>query len=202
MGKKIYIILSLLILLTFHGYGQRFSASALLGVTASQIDGDDHAGYSKLGLTGGIRTDYYFEPTMSLGIELLFSQRGAQSSLTLGTPANIQRIHMNFLEIPIMFVYHDWLIEKEKFHKVRGEVGFSYGNRFSISAMDSFFENVVDDFARNDISILFGAHYKFTKRIGITARYTRALNKLYTNEQLLARPLSSYFLTFRFEYHL
>lgn len=195
------VMLIALIWGTTHINAQRFGANMTIGANAAQINGDDHAGYNKVGATGGIRTDYYFKPNMTLGVELLYSQRGSRASIASGVASESQKITLNYIEIPVIFSIHDWYIEDPGFYKVKADLGLSYGNMINISSSNSFFDNVIDEFGTNDVSFLLGATFKFTQNIGFTARYTRSLTNLY-NSEFLVRPLLGYFLTFRFEYYL
>lgn len=201
-SSRLFLFTLLMIVANFNEISaQRFGANLLLGANAAQINGDDLAGYNKVGLTGGIRTDYYLKPNMSLAFELLYSERGSQSELKLGATSNILKIKLNYIEVPVMFVIHDWYIEDPGYYKVKAEAGFSYGNLFNRSSINSFFEENLEDFNSNDFSFLIGATFKINKNIGFTTRYTRSMNRLYGNE-FLVRDLFGYFLTFRFEYYL
>jgi len=181
--------------------GQGFNAAVLSGFNASQIDGDDLAGFNKLGLHGGLKLTYFIKPKIDLSTELLLSQRGSSESLSVRLSENQEFIQLNYLEIPIMITVHDWLIE-ESYFKVRAEFGFSYANLFNSSSQNSFFDEDISEFSSNDFSFLFGLGYRFSEKIGINVRYTRSINPLFENPTQLIRGLFGYFVTFRFEYHL
>ena len=57
----------------------RFSAKAIAGLTASQIDGDASAGYHKVGLQGGLGVAARLKGKQSASIEFLFTQRGCRN---------------------------------------------------------------------------------------------------------------------------
>lgn len=178
-----------------------FSAGGILGFTASQIDGDDLAGYNKLGLTVGIRTSYPFRKKSEWTLELLYSQRGSRSSLSLGSTGRTQQLHLQYIEIPVLYSYGDWWQEEDGYFKVRAEAGLSYGNLFSISSTNSFFNDQTELFRKNDLSYLMGIAYRFNSHWGMSFRFQRSFIRIFNSPNLQIRGLQVYFLSFRSEYH-
>lgn len=181
--------------------GQGFNAAVLTGINAAQIDGDDLAGYNKLGLHGGLKVSYFVRSKIDFSTELLFSQRGSSETLAFGLAEDRESIQLNYIELPFMITVHDWLIN-ESYYKVRAEFGLSYSNLFNSSSQNSFFDDNISEFKSNDFSFLFGLGYRFTEKLGINVRYTRSIIPLFENPTQLTRGLFGYFVTFRFEYHL
>ena len=85
---------------------QRFDAALIAGFNASQIDGDNLAGYEKLGVHAGAKAYARFSENFSFGMELLFSQKGSKSGLN-PTGTNVFKLLLNYAEIPLLFHYHD-----------------------------------------------------------------------------------------------
>ena len=183
------------------GQSSGFQAALIGGINAAQIDGDDFAGFNKLGLSAGAKVGYYIKPSISLSTELLFNQSGSRSSLSIGSPTELIAIHLNYLELPVLVSLHDWLID-DKYHKVRAEAGLSLAYLFDVTTTNSFFMNESDDFIKQSVNFVAGIGYHFTEHIAISARYTRSFNTLYENPRTLIRGLLGYFFTFRFEYHI
>lgn len=192
------VLLVILPLATLSSQG--FNAAMIGGFNASQIDGDDLAGFNKLGLHGGMKVGYFIKPKLDLSTELLLSQRGSSSQISIGNPVEQIFIHLNYLEIPVMIAFHDWLFD-ESYYKVRADVGLSYGNLFNASSKNSFFDDNVDAFRTHDVSFLVGIGYRFNRRIGVNMRYTRSVIPIFENPSQLVRALYGYFVTFRLEYH-
>lgn len=195
------IIISCLTHLQATGQTKGFNAAVVGGINASQIDGDDFAGFNKFGLSGGLKVGYYIKPSISLSTELLFNQSGSRSSLRIGSPVEDIKIHLNYLELPILISLHDWKID-DTYHKVRAEAGLSVGYLFDATTTNSFFNDDADDFTKQSINFVAGIGYHFTEHVAISARYTRSFNTLYENPRTLIRGLLGYFFTFRLEYHI
>jgi len=199
--SKVLLILLLIVLNCSSILGQRFSASVLLGSNFAQIDGDDLAGFSKLGISAGILTEYELRPGRTLGIEMLYNQTGSKSALSFGQAPGIEYIALSYVDIPITLRINDWEID-ERYYKVFAEAGLSIGRLFNTVVENSFFQDLEDDFSKTKIGFALGAGYRLTEHIAITGRYSRSINSLYKNEALLTRSLFGYFLTFRLEYKL
>lgn len=107
-----------------------FSVGGVIGANFAQIDGDNYAGYHKIGLNvGGIGYARVYKH-LALSFELLYSQKGAKSniyrvsvtdSLTLVSKYNVT---LNYVEIPLMINYFDK-------HKSHFSAGFSYSRLIS-----------------------------------------------------------------------
>ncbi len=181
--------------------GQGFDATILAGINAAQIDGDDLAGFNKLGLHGGLRVGYFLKPKLHLSTELLYAQRGSSASVSFGSPIESSNIDLKYFELPVVISFMDWLVE-DSYHKVRADIGLSYAYLFQANAQNSFFEDNVDLFATNDVSFLAGLAYRFNNRLGVNMRYTRSIIPLFEDPNVFVRGLFGYFVTFRLEYHL
>lgn len=180
-----------------------FNASIIGGLTTSQINGDGHAGYDKFGFVAGIQTGFFISKKSELALEFLYSQRGSQSKVLKGTGIPVERIHLDYIEIPIIYQYNDWYIDDLDYFKVRAEGGLSYGNLFQVNTSNtSPSYNDGEGFNQHDLSFLFGFAYQFNKHLAVNFRYTRSLTRLYTLELPGASfpYLISYFLSFRTEY--
>jgi len=106
---------------------QRFKAGVILGANLSQIDGDKSDGYIKLGITGGLRGVAIITDKIELSIELLFDQRGSRSQKIFDTNFFPFSITNNYISVPVVFNYQDWLDESGDYYKLHFHTGLSYG---------------------------------------------------------------------------
>ena len=201
MLKHLFTLAVTILIISSEGHAQRFGASLLLGSNFAQIDGDDLAGFNKLGISAGILTEYTLKKSRILSVELLYNQTGSKSALSIGKAPGVEYIALSYIDIPVLFRINDWEIE-ETYFKVFAEGGLSFGRLFNTDVQNSFFTGLDNDFTKNRVAFALGAGFRFNERIGITGRYTRSINSLYKNDNLLARSLFGYFLTFRIEYKL
>lgn len=179
-----------------------FKGSAVLGINASQIDGDNLAGYDKFGLSGGLKVEFPLSSVLDMGVEFLFSQRGSRSQIIKNRFVELARIHLNYIELPLLVKWNDWWIEDDSYYKVNLHGGISNGYLISSNTADSPAPST-GQINRYDIGLFFGGGFAFTKSWTLSLRYTRSLNTLYTVNTASTgqvRGLIGYFITLRGEY--
>jgi hypothetical protein len=204
-----YFILVLVLLSGTPLFSQRFSAGIVGGANASQIDGDDLAGFDKLGLTGGLKAIVNFDSPFDLNVEFLFSQRGSRPDLFTPELDPDIEVRLNYAEIPVYVSLGDWWQEEEEYYKVSAHAGLSYGRLITARTFDyahseeESFDLLVPYFNNSDLSWLVGISYQMNKKWGVTGRYTREIIPLLSPKKhnLPNERLLSYFMTFRFEYY-
>ncbi len=114
---------------------QLFEAGPVIGFNASQIVGDGFRGFRKMGLNAGVAVDVNLDKKYSVGLELLYSQRGSRFIPNALTPtADQEEYFMDYLELPIIFKYHD-------------VAGMDFGGGFSLgrSVRNVYKLNGIDD---------------------------------------------------------
>ncbi len=171
----------------------RFTASIIAGVSFSQIDGDDDASYSKVGVNVGARGGVRFGQKMELCTEILFSQKGSA--------INDRGVvfHLDYLEVPILFYYKDWETtdsKNRKFRRVMIGAGFSYSRLVNAAIFrNNQWENpentpnFQDPFEKNDFMFMFDANFLFTRNFGVNLRWGRSiLSIIAPNSTLRSNP--------------
>ena len=167
---------------------QRFRAGAVVGLTASQIDGDLSAGFNKLGLQAGLRVIGRLTKRTDASLEFLFSQRGSQRELVKNRYGDLlDPITLNYVEVPVQWHFKDWLIEgddeNDSYYRVSFNAGLSYARLISTRLKDGpespFYGLIPDILNKNDFSFVLGANFFANKHLGFTARYVRSFNYLY-----------------------
>jgi len=182
---------------------RRFKGGIVGGINLSQIEGDDAAGYNKIGLQGGFRVAIILKEKMDLGVEMLFSQRGS-AARNRNQGAFPFKLTLNYIEVPVLFNYMDWEAEEEDYYRLHFHAGFSYGRLISYSTDINSFTVLGDFFRDNDVSWIGGATYYINENLGITARYSRSLYPFFVNTVDMMAPngkaLIGYQITFQTVY--
>ncbi len=116
-----FLFLFFLFLLTFPTYSQTFEGGPLIGLTASQIDGDRLSGYNKAGGMVGIWVGRHLNSKWSFRAELKYIMKGAATNKTTEDyPYPYYRKTLHYIEIPIFLSY-------KLSYKFKTEAGFSGG---------------------------------------------------------------------------
>jgi Outer membrane protein beta-barrel domain len=181
---------------------RRFSAAVEAGFTASQLDGDRSAGYSKPGLMAGLRSIVKLKDKTSASVGFLFAQRGAQNQ---ANQLDLYSITLNYLEVPIMYHYNDWLVEDGENDWYRANIsgGISYGRLIGtkLKYPGSFAEAVVNPtnpppgrsnlLNDHDLSLTLGGSIYFSRNFGCSFRWMRSVTFLYNPKKWDPAPLES-----------
>ena len=153
--KNWYLILLVLGMCFFLATGnaqQRFKAGINVGLTAAQINGDESAGFNKVGLTAGVRAYTILTPKSDILIEILFSQRGSRTKVINGTTVPQKIIQLNYIEVPIIYTIKDWYQDDDDYYKMHFQAGLSYGRLFENEFTNTALE-VTAPFLREDIVV-------------------------------------------------
>lgn len=175
-----------------------FSGSGVIGLNAAQIDGDDLVGYKKMGLTAGIKVSFDLKKRLSGNMEILYSQRGSSAKI-FDRSSNVAYTNLNYFELPVYLSIKDWYIENGSYYKMKAHLGLSYASLISSAGKNEPYSR--DEFNKSDLSYIVGASFNFTEDWALTARFTRSISKLVSDESI--QPsfyLLGYFWTIRAEY--
>ncbi len=200
MNLKVFCLLFFSVT-ALHGQ-QKFKASVVMGVTASQLGGDSLSGYDKLGLSTGLKLTYDLNNLFDLNLDMLYTQRGSRSTLGFsnsGTSATA----LDYLELPFYVGINDWYIEKEDYHKVGAFLGLSYAYLFSVRTSNNILQGQEGAFNKHDFGPRLGLYYSFFKNLTFRVYYTDSfLNVLDSDQLFQTNALDSFNWTFRIEYNL
>ncbi len=190
-------------------WAQRFQGAVIAGVNASQIEGDELAGYDKLGLRAGLNVFAVLGEKSSLSLGMLYSQRGSTSTIRPNNSTPRRWVHLNYVELPVLFSFADWKDEDKDFYHLLFQGGLSY-SRLINSRVAFFppFETEKENFAKNDLSFSLGVTYFSTPHWGFSAYYSRSVFLLYNKQKHLndngapvyAYSMLGYFLSFQIMY--
>lgn len=151
-------------------YSQRFDGGVFAGLITSQLDGDHHAGYDKVGYTFGGFVKTKIDEKWGAQLEIKFIQKGSKGADSIGGTFNYYRSQLNYIELPV-FINRTY---KEKFF---GEVGL--GVAYLISAYedkDAYgYVEAYPVFNKFELSATAGFGYKFSDNLFVSLRFSYSI---------------------------
>ncbi len=161
----------------------RFNAGFVLGITASQIDGDGFSGYHKLGIQGGVRGIAKLTRYTDLAVEMLFLQKGSRDPNS-SVGKEYRKLTLNYIEVPV-FLH---LKTGEEGFRGSVDLGFSFGRLLNYDIVEytnrlkyTPFESVKDEFKRNDWSLVIGGGFFYSDHLKFQIRHSIGLTRFYDN---------------------
>lgn len=114
------IFFLLLLFLPFISSAQKFKAGLSAGISATQVSGDDLAGYNKAGVIFGAFTKRILSEKTAVEMEIIYIQKGSRKAARPDKgDMFFYLLNLNYVEVPVLFNY-----TKGKFTY---EVGPSFG---------------------------------------------------------------------------
>lgn len=112
---KLYCTILLFLAVCFTARAQSFQSQLVMGVNASQIDGDALWGYNKPGFLLGAIISYPFSDVVAAQTGIVYSEKGSRHG---ENDPQFFIWRLNYLELP-------WLIRLQAFEKVYFSAGLS-----------------------------------------------------------------------------
>lgn len=172
MKKWICFFLFTCLFLASTAQERRFSAGGKIGLSSSQVSGDDLSGFNKAGLTGGLFSSVLFSKKWTAQFELLFIQKGSKY---IGHPdlgdLNYYRLQLNYMEVPVLLQFH------YKNFTFEAGPGFSYLIHYKE-------EDVSGDitgyrpFNKYELSYNLGINYLIIHHLGVNFRYSNSISSI------------------------
>ncbi len=157
-----------------------FTGGFIAGGSLSQITGDEAFGYNKASFLAGVKAGYNFRSRLNLELEFLYNTKGSAR----GRQYNYLpywTLEFKYLEIPLLIGYKDWRNPKGFYHMVFYG-GLSYAKMIDSKLTNPKYEPVMTgQLNKNELSFILGATYNVNKHLGFTARYNRAITKVWKN---------------------
>lgn len=178
-----------------------FDLSLVAGFNASQIAGDQLAGFDKLGINAGLKVGFRLPVSnTNLSMEMLFSQKGSIAKRSISSGGNRMNTTLTYVDIPVYYTYNDWYQEKDDYYKVGIHGGFSYSYLLGRRLNNQRIEDI-DDLREFDLMALLGVHYAFTEKWTLLVRYANSFIRIYQNpNDPTARGWVNYHWTVRMDY--
>ena len=165
--KQFYLIVLLLTIVSLSGFSQRFEGGVLVGLNASQVDGDNYSGYHKPGIALGGYVQTNLSRTVYAGMELKFAQKGSRNIDSLATDGQIKYImRLNYVDLPVYLGFRTG-------ERISLLVGVSPGYLISGTEYNDYGKLTEQDqkaFSEFDLQGLLGFRFQFTKRLFVDLR--------------------------------
>lgn len=175
-----------------------FRLGLVAGINAAQVDGDDLAGYNKLGLLVGGRVTYRTSENWMPSMGIFYSQKGSRSELVLSGNFFETHYQLDYIEVPVMMNFMDG--------GVRISGGLSYARLIDLDIMiDDIVET--DDrlpyYRENELNVVLGFGYFIDEHWGFDFRWTRSLYSIadLSVGNVINKPQVNKLLSFRTIYH-
>ncbi len=185
---KNYLFLVSFICLFSFTYGQGLNVDAIVGFNASQLDGDQMAGFNKLGLLMGGAAGVDLRDDFAVQLRVLFSQKG--SRFTEKDPVDFN-YRLNYLDFPLIFNYR---LNESLFESAENfglEAGLQYSILLGAREGDPRigYVRLYDDFEPSIYGFILGLSYvyhEYTFRLN----FQRSLVSTFKPLSFLDRTLS------------
>lgn len=169
------IIVFLLISASFTGidslYGQTFKGGLSAGFVASQVSGDESAGYNKPGIFGGPWASFKFRDNWQFQMEIIYIQKGSRENPKDDQPYFKYRLKLNYVDVPLMFRY----IYNEK---LEFEIGVAYGLLISTYEELNDIETGLRPFNTHNSSLIAGLSYNLNERWSANFRTSNSITPI------------------------
>lgn len=165
MSHKVLFPLVLTFLSLTITKAQTFNGGLVLGMNATQIDGDNLAGYNNAGLVAGVYVFTEFSRNWRGLMEIKYSGKGAG---TKKDNPNILKIRLNYVDVPFVASYTPvenlWL-----------EMGLSANYYFKGRIYQDGWNDLDEEPNPFDLMWLAGINYQLLLNMSIGARYSYSL---------------------------
>lgn len=172
MTMRTPFTIAVLCLLSLGAHAQHFGGGAFVGLSTSQVTGDNLSGFNKVGFWGGGFTDYRFTPKSTMQLELTFIQKGSRQTPTVKNGNVFYVMNLNYLEIPVLYKWYG-------IRNMSVEIGPQFGFLLANTEEDNAGEIPQDPdtpFKVFELSGSAGLSYYFWKgRIEANARYSNSI---------------------------
>jgi hypothetical protein len=141
-------------------FAQRFDGGALLGLNATQVEGDTYKGYHKPGLEAGFYVETDIAPAIFIAGEIKYSQKGARKKVTTKYPTTYI-MRLNYIDLPVYMAFRT----SEKSSII---AGVSSGFLISGKEFDEYGELPPEDqneFNTFDLEPLVGFQFDFMENL-------------------------------------
>ena len=155
--------------LTISTQAQNFGGGIILGLSTSQVGGEDLGGFNKAGLLIGIFANKSISGLLSFQMEMTYIQKGSNNPKM--NENGKQDISTSYIEVPLLLQYH-------KSNKLKIEGGIQTAYLIDGYYNDHYGKIEYDNpppFINYDVGLLLGLNYKYSKNISLNTRISNSI---------------------------
>ena len=152
-----------------YAQNQFFKGGLNIGLTTSQIDGDNNAGFNKAGINAGAFVYAEIKANQFVQLEMNVVQKGSRKKPQKFDPSTWAR-RLNYIELPLLYKY--------KFKKLYYQGGISYAQLINQKFIDNGIAYQPREellFKRNELGYLVGISYDMNEKLAFETKYSRSL---------------------------
>jgi hypothetical protein len=153
---------------------QKFGGGVILGLSTSQVGGDNLAGFNKAGLLAGAFVNTPISELLSFQMEMTYIQKGSNNpKMNDAEHSNYLKedISSSYIEVPLLLQYH----QSNKI-KIEGGVQLAYlinGYYNDLNGKIPIYS--IDPFITYDFGLLLGIDYKYSENISLNTRLSNSI---------------------------
>ena len=160
--------------LTLSIQAQNFGGGVILGLSASQVGGDNLGGFNKAGLLTGVFANKSISELLSFQMEMTYIQKGSKNP-NMNKPEHLnylrEDISSSYIEVPLLLQYN-----QSEILKIEGGVKLAY-------LIDGYYNDYLgkiayqnsSPFIKYDIGLLLGLDYAYSKNISLNTRISNSI---------------------------
>ena len=159
--------------LTLSNKAQDFGGGVILGLSTSQVGGDDLGGFHKAGLLIGVFANKSISELLSFQMEMTYIQKGSNNpKMHDYKHANYSKedISSSYIEVPLLLQYH----QSNKL-KIEGGIQTAYLINGYYNDLNGRMPNPTNPFINYDIGLLLGVDYKYSENISLNTRISNSI---------------------------
>jgi len=155
-------------------HAQNFGGGVILGLSTSQVGGDNLAGFNKAGLLAGAFANTPISELLSFQMEITYLQKGSNNpNINNSEHPNYLKedISSSYIEVPLLLQYH-----QSNMMKIEGGVQLAYlinGYYNDLNGEIPIYS--VDPFIEYDFGLLLGIDYKYSENISLNTRLSSSI---------------------------
>lgn len=181
--RGILLLVSLFVAIS--AQAQTFKGYVELGPNLNQIQGDDLAGWHKVGGFVGLGVYTDLSDRWRTSLTIAYSQHGSKSTSreSILAISIYDKVALDYISVPVKVHYMDWLSEDETFYQLEFYAGVEYLRLISEKAEspDGTDLTPLNPYRPNGANALVGAYYAWSLKWAAGASYHASVTPMQLN---------------------